>query len=763
MSSETKRTHRKRARLSDTTDNEASLVGGEVLNATVVSVSTNDSIFPYENIGASKQLQLPLVTVEQAIEAVDANLESNRFLSNDASQIQISTDLERLKLFLVTAPSNFLQGQLIKRHKLPTGDTIACVFWNNLYHITGTDIVKALAFRFSAFGRPVIMQKKFEEGVFSDLRNLKPGIDATLEEPRSPLLDFLFKSSCIRTQKKQKVFYWFSVPHDRLFMDALERDLKREGNGQETMTKPIPLLSAEDTLGLARQHCLPTFAVLESSNLATPNNLSRQESQASVLGMTISDIPQFNEKSSLQHEMLHQALNVVAAQNSPFLESANLSYQQPHQHATPSYLPHTPSPNLQHINLRPSQLIAGHFVPSQIDLSRRQSLDVSSFRQHYASSSASVSPQQQPLTVTAPMSLLEGSPNYKSRSRNRVTPSSLTIGSGKNLSVSSEMQNKGEKRIFTCGAFGCGQNFKRFEHLRRHFRLHTGEKPYLCEYCGKTFTRIDGLSSHLRIHGMTQSEIGAVVRTQALTDDVHTSPSTSDQYQQQFVQHDQCIQQPQSEISQNGFVDQQYEQQQEQTQYNPQVLQYQFQQDNNQNQEQHYRTYQHQHYQSYQQSPYHQQQQQHSEDLPDLIQESAPFQSPDNLILMTPLSMMAASNAIYRQQQLQQHQAYQEQNNFPNALEQHIQYRSQQGQQQQHHHQQQQQLRINSNEEFSTFFDIDEDVSPSVLNLPEFLASELPADNSGSVFKAEADAVISNMAGQKRSAVQSLECEIRLI
>lgn len=26
--------------------------------------------------------------------------------------------------------------------------------------------------------------KKFEEGVFSDLRNLKPGVDATLEEPK---------------------------------------------------------------------------------------------------------------------------------------------------------------------------------------------------------------------------------------------------------------------------------------------------------------------------------------------------------------------------------------------------------------------------------------------------------------------------------------------------------------------------------------------------------------------------------------------------
>ena len=44
--------------------------------------------------------------------------------------------------------------------------------------------VRALAFRFEAFGRPIKSTKKWEEGVFSDLRNLKPGTDACLEEPK---------------------------------------------------------------------------------------------------------------------------------------------------------------------------------------------------------------------------------------------------------------------------------------------------------------------------------------------------------------------------------------------------------------------------------------------------------------------------------------------------------------------------------------------------------------------------------------------------
>ncbi|KAG9122888.1 homeodomain transcription factor ste12 [Ceratobasidium sp. 392] len=161
--------------------------------------------------------------------------------------------LDKLKYFLATAPSRWSSPNssasdalvqhpqtashpAMNRFLLPSGEFVSCVLWGGLYHITGTDIVRALVFRFDAFARPVRNMKKFEEGVFSDLRNLKPGNDACLEEPKSPFLDLLFKYQCIRTQKKQKVFYWFSVPHDRLFLDALERDLKREKMGLEPTT-----------------------------------------------------------------------------------------------------------------------------------------------------------------------------------------------------------------------------------------------------------------------------------------------------------------------------------------------------------------------------------------------------------------------------------------------------------------------------------------------------------------------------------------------
>ncbi|RMZ83729.1 hypothetical protein DV738_g950, partial [Chaetothyriales sp. CBS 135597] len=205
-------------------------------------------------------------------------------LSNEAQQslpqdAQVALQqVDNLKYFLISAPVDWSPDSLIRRFLLPTGEHVACVLWNNLFHISGTDIVRCLSFRFQAFGRPVKNPKKFEEGIFSDLRNLKSGTDASLEEPKSPFLDFLYKNNCIRTQKKQKVFYWYSVPHDRLFLDALERDLKREKMGQEATTKAVaePALSFEFDSSQSLFEQLTKAQQASSSSYAAPPNVSSQ-------------------------------------------------------------------------------------------------------------------------------------------------------------------------------------------------------------------------------------------------------------------------------------------------------------------------------------------------------------------------------------------------------------------------------------------------------------------------------------------------------
>lgn len=154
------------------------------------------------------------------------------------------SSIDDLKFFLETAPVNWQDNQVIRRYYLNSDlGFVSCVRWNKLFYITGTDIVKACLYKMQNFGRIVTQNKKFEEGIFSDLRNLKCGVDSILEQPKSAFLAFLFKNLCLKTQKKQKVFFWFSVPHDKLFLDALERDLKRESLSQLSSTKAVSQLA----------------------------------------------------------------------------------------------------------------------------------------------------------------------------------------------------------------------------------------------------------------------------------------------------------------------------------------------------------------------------------------------------------------------------------------------------------------------------------------------------------------------------------------
>ena len=177
-----------------------------------------------------------------------------------------------LRRWLNEAPNIMAQtgNTGILTYTLGTQDTISCVAWRGKHFITGTDIVKILRFRFACIGKPIGNVKKFEEGVFSDLRNLKAGEHASLEEPKSEFLEFLYKHNCIRTQKKQKVFYWFEVRHDDLVLEAFERDAKRHNQqaninhflrnqGQQTPFMPGAGLGASPRLMPRGQGVVPFF------------------------------------------------------------------------------------------------------------------------------------------------------------------------------------------------------------------------------------------------------------------------------------------------------------------------------------------------------------------------------------------------------------------------------------------------------------------------------------------------------------------------
>ena len=61
-------------------------------------------------------------------------------------------------------------------------------------------------------------------------------------------------------------------------------------------------------------------------------------------------------------------------------------------------------------------------------------------------------------------------------------------------------------KVFVCPLFSCGRMYRRMEHLKRHVRSHTMERPFQCPRCNKKFSRQDNLNQHLRIHMRMDAE-----------------------------------------------------------------------------------------------------------------------------------------------------------------------------------------------------------------------------------------------------------------
>ncbi|KAF9320491.1 hypothetical protein BG003_005877 [Podila horticola] len=70
-------------------------------------------------------------------------------------------------------------------------------------------------------------------------------------------------------------------------------------------------------------------------------------------------------------------------------------------------------------------------------------------------------------------------------------------------SSSTSTSNKAKGKLFQCTGFGdCRMVFTRSEHLARHARKHTGEKPFKCvvEGCSRMFSRFDNMVQHTQTH-----------------------------------------------------------------------------------------------------------------------------------------------------------------------------------------------------------------------------------------------------------------------
>ncbi|KAI7867944.1 hypothetical protein BDF14DRAFT_1725485 [Spinellus fusiger] len=70
------------------------------------------------------------------------------------------------------------------------------------------------------------------------------------------------------------------------------------------------------------------------------------------------------------------------------------------------------------------------------------------------------------------------------------------------MSLQQQKRSTGQK-TFQCQGYGtCTMSFSRSEHLARHIRKHTGEKPFSCIVpdCNRRFSRYDNMMQHTHTH-----------------------------------------------------------------------------------------------------------------------------------------------------------------------------------------------------------------------------------------------------------------------
>ncbi|GAA5868465.1 hypothetical protein JCM8547_006283 [Rhodosporidiobolus lusitaniae] len=148
------------------------------------------------------------------------------------------------------------------------------------------------------------------------------------------------------------------------------------------------------------------------------------------------------------------------------------------------------SPSHHDTSSRRSSTSSAH-TPQQAALLSAASMNRLLARLPTPTSSSSVIPPQPPSPLAPDISSITAvHPRYRE-------PAPVS-----RASALSAQANATASREHVCVAENCGKRFKRFEHLKRHERTHTMERPFKCEIpgCDKSFSRSDNLQQHRKTH-----------------------------------------------------------------------------------------------------------------------------------------------------------------------------------------------------------------------------------------------------------------------
>lgn len=116
--------------------------------------------------------------------------------------------------------------------------------------------------------------------------------------------------------------------------------------------------------------------------------------------------------------------------------------------------------------------------------------------------------QHQPVIQTTPLSSSAGSPFTTFSGSNITTTGMLFHPFPFDMSTRTSAQQQQQQqppiqlKSHMCPVPQCQRRFKRLEHLKRHMRIHTLERPFPCTFpnCNKAFSRSDNLSQHMKTH-----------------------------------------------------------------------------------------------------------------------------------------------------------------------------------------------------------------------------------------------------------------------
>lgn len=134
----------------------------------------------------------------------------------------------------------------------------------------------------------------------------------------------------------------------------------------------------------------------------------------------------------------------------------------------------------------------------------RSSLDMQHPNRAYSSAESPSGSyySQHPSANTTTAIRTEMSNEAKQRQAESIPPPPPASSANRTGSTSNENgadsgpNSSGNVTMFQCRGFGdCKMVFTRSEHLARHVRKHTGERPFRC-HCGKAFSRLDNLRQH---------------------------------------------------------------------------------------------------------------------------------------------------------------------------------------------------------------------------------------------------------------------------